>query len=696
MNDKKQNESDVAQLEEKKRLEEQHKSQEQEKVRNQKKQALNRRREEAKEKRSLASERSKTRMGLPKKQPKETYAFNLEKAEQKEEQNTPEPRIPPSRIFEFWEKVQRRQEAMLKRAGISKTMTQISDVQMLYDKNGRETSVKVSFSGGGSIEDAGDEIKVFHSIRRKKPRFGKLHALLQAIKERGWDAVRGEIPPEMRAVVLRACKAAGIPLKTKAEMQKSNSHVAKAHSASSDFGFAGQVLDTYSKSSYVGQSAYFSSERHEHDCLIDRLFRSRNEQDKNKAQALCDNRAEEYADEMLGSSPAQEKNNQRRLYDREALVFYMRSMNVSPEQGKEFYRNLSETEKRNVLQYAKFKEDAADVVIRAQQLAVSFNRFLEGTASEGERKLFADLGSPKDLSSLTPGQVNNLMQAFGKKGLPFDDIFRTENGFSATVLSLGEKADRTADILLSKTTKTQFDSVAEFSGYFATNLRDLPARAAEHQKSQKAKKQEQEKRRQEEKNKQLSKKAPDFVRPADKLPKDKKVLGSVEGMAAYIGIDEKEIAGLSGLPANNPKKALIEQGRQFYNVIKKDRSLTPEMLKEKLDAFLTASPAERKEIIKEEQRLREERKAQREVSSQDRAPLVQFMEQMQSEIGKMADGDKSGKVSTMDMLAKLKKMQKKETAKKKPVKKKKKQQPVKNEVRGAQLQAYLLKQRAGR
>lgn len=178
------------------------------------------RKKEKKAKRSLASVRAKNRMGkkpssLAKNREKE--AFFIEQDVEKQEEKS---KVPPQKMLAFWENFQKRQHQGMKMAGVSTTGYKITNVQMLFDKNGKEQGVKISFAGGGSVKDMGDKIHVFHNIRRKKPRFNKLYALLQAIKEKGWKAVVADIPPEMRPIVFRACKRAGIPLRPRTETVK--------------------------------------------------------------------------------------------------------------------------------------------------------------------------------------------------------------------------------------------------------------------------------------------------------------------------------------------------------------------------------------------------------------------------------------------------------------------------------------------
>ena len=261
------------------------------------KRSLQERKNKAKEQRSLASVRAKTRMGTKRPPQKETHSFDLKNPEQDKKT----PRIPPRRIYDFWIDFQKRQLEALKRAGISTTGYKISQVKMLYDNNGKEMSVKISFSGGGSIEDIGNQLKVFHSIRRKKPRYNKLYALLQAIKERGWKAVEGDIPEEMRAIVLRACKAAGIPLQKSSESRHSGQRTAAAPTASLlDIRSNQSSGNYYSMTQDWGRKSYRNSAQYKRDRMIDELFRKSGGVETAELHKLCEERAIDLMREVFG------------------------------------------------------------------------------------------------------------------------------------------------------------------------------------------------------------------------------------------------------------------------------------------------------------------------------------------------------------------------------------------------------------
>lgn len=168
--------------------------------------------------RSRPSERALTRMGLDKqeaayKKRRENVAFEI-----KAKRKTKESEKSPQRIKEFWRGVQKRQAEEMKKAKVSTFPAKISHVRIVTNREGEEV-VKVSFAGGGSMQDTGDRIRMIHDIHRKTPSPDKIYLLMMAVKEKGWKAVEGSIPPELRDEVLKACAQAGVSL-TAAETKK--------------------------------------------------------------------------------------------------------------------------------------------------------------------------------------------------------------------------------------------------------------------------------------------------------------------------------------------------------------------------------------------------------------------------------------------------------------------------------------------
>ena len=182
--------------------------------------------------RSRPSERAMTRLGLDKqeaayKKRRENVAFEIKaKRKSKETENSPQ------RIKDFWRAVQKRQAEQMKKAKVSTFPAKISHVRIVTNREGEEV-VKVSFAGGGSMQDTGDRIRMIHDIHRNTPSPDKIYLLMMAVKEKGWKAVEGQIPAELRDEVLKACAQAGVSL-TQAETKKEavQTHTAKAQYAS--------------------------------------------------------------------------------------------------------------------------------------------------------------------------------------------------------------------------------------------------------------------------------------------------------------------------------------------------------------------------------------------------------------------------------------------------------------------------------
>ena len=180
--------------------------------------------------RSRPSERAMTRLGLDKqeaayKKRRENVAFEIKaKRKSKETENSPQ------RIKDFWRAVQKRQAEQMKKAKVSTFPAKISHVRIVTNREGEEV-VKVSFAGGGSMQDTGDRIRMIHDIHRNTPSPDKIYLLMMAVKEKGWKAVEGQIPAELRDEVLKACAQAGVSL-TQAEPKKEAAQTAKAQYAS--------------------------------------------------------------------------------------------------------------------------------------------------------------------------------------------------------------------------------------------------------------------------------------------------------------------------------------------------------------------------------------------------------------------------------------------------------------------------------
>ena len=149
-----------------------------------------------------------------------------------------------TRVRDFWKEIQKRQAEQLKKARVSTIPAKISYVRIVTDEFGKE-SVKISFAGGGSFQDAGKNIKMMRDIRRKTPPADRIYLLMMAIKEKGWRAVEGKIPPELREEVMKACSAAGVSLtapgkeeeavKQQQQMAAANGHFASDAFVNSDF-----------------------------------------------------------------------------------------------------------------------------------------------------------------------------------------------------------------------------------------------------------------------------------------------------------------------------------------------------------------------------------------------------------------------------------------------------------------------------
>ncbi len=123
------------------------------------------------------------------------------------------------RLKRAWENLQKAQEEVAYHSRKSKSVGQISCVKIVSDQFGKK-SVQIDLVGGGRITDIGDQKAAFQRMMPKKNiNIGKIISLLDAVRQYGFAAVAMGLSPAMKALLLKACKNCGIPLK-KPEKQK--------------------------------------------------------------------------------------------------------------------------------------------------------------------------------------------------------------------------------------------------------------------------------------------------------------------------------------------------------------------------------------------------------------------------------------------------------------------------------------------
>lgn len=107
-----------------------------------------------------------------------------------------------------WEELQDRQAKNGKKI---RPGQHIRTVSLTKNRRG-ETAVKVGMANGGRLVD-GMGVNAAESFRKKEgenaARF-KIEEFLRKIRENGWAAVEGEIPPELKEAVLKACRKENI------------------------------------------------------------------------------------------------------------------------------------------------------------------------------------------------------------------------------------------------------------------------------------------------------------------------------------------------------------------------------------------------------------------------------------------------------------------------------------------------------
>lgn len=111
--------------------------------------------------------------------------------------------------------MQKVQAEALSRFRKSGSVNCISSVEIVTDSAGKK-SVRVDLTNGDRIMDAGDKRSVFKEMTpRKSVNIGRIVSLLDAVRQYGFAAVAMGLSPAMKALLLKACKNCGIPLRVK-------------------------------------------------------------------------------------------------------------------------------------------------------------------------------------------------------------------------------------------------------------------------------------------------------------------------------------------------------------------------------------------------------------------------------------------------------------------------------------------------
>jgi len=571
-------------------------------------QALEERKEQKKAARSLASERAKTRTGVKpaaRSKQREVESFEIKRTYAQDEQQ--QARIPPRRMLDFWLNFQKRQQAELKMSGVSTTGYKITDVRIVFDSQGREQGVKVSFAGGGSIRDFGDKINVFHDVRRKKPRFNKLFALLQAIKERGWAAVEGEIPPEMREIVLRVCKRVGIPLNPKEKPQ----HNVRASQAA--------YYNAYFNGSIFASSGAWKKAN-------DAVAKYASSYDTNSAayRKANEDRAAAYG----GTDP---KASAKEKFEDEAIVFFLTRTGMSHEEAVAYKNKLAPEKRQELANYAKKLDEQGDLYVKMQQLAISLDRYLTGRASAEEiawmQRFEADIskrtGTPfkftslDDLKNIGKKAMNVAINRIGrgKDSLHLDEQFEAESGFH---YYYGVEREDLAPAVDTIAATLGHPSVAEYLRVQPMSVQEVEKGSAEF-----ALKQQQERTA---KNQKSAEKPAPVI---EKLPKDRESWKDFDAMAKQLGYSPAQIMSLRDADKGNPDKKNINRTMSYYGMLLRMYGDNGKAILKKLNEFIAAPDDMKKKMAAGLQADYQQKKVQ--------------------------------EVSTIDMLASLKKHQKRQS-----------------------------------
>ncbi|MBO4642995.1 MAG: hypothetical protein J5716_00120 [Alphaproteobacteria bacterium] len=175
-------------------------------------------------------EKNQEQLKAPEKKQKDTEK-KQEASPKKEEKDSNFLQPDLRRLKKAWEKVQHHQTYYPR----FRRKARISSVKIVKNEKGNK-SIEVQMSDGGKFNDVGDKRDLFIAMAsKKKPSLQQLMALVEAVRAMGFDAVAMGLPPELKKMLMRACKQCNVPLKPK-EVKKvrlSSSHSSEKKSSSS-------------------------------------------------------------------------------------------------------------------------------------------------------------------------------------------------------------------------------------------------------------------------------------------------------------------------------------------------------------------------------------------------------------------------------------------------------------------------------
>lgn len=128
----------------------------------------------------------------------------------------------PKRLKAAWEQLMRRQDAAFNARHVSKSAEAISSVRIVNDGEKGER-VEISTVSGRKISDGGEKAVEFGAMAaeaKSQKNSYSLDALIQEVKEHGFENVADDLPPDVARALKAACERSGVSLDAAVERKK--------------------------------------------------------------------------------------------------------------------------------------------------------------------------------------------------------------------------------------------------------------------------------------------------------------------------------------------------------------------------------------------------------------------------------------------------------------------------------------------
>lgn len=140
----------------------------------------------------------------------------------------------PERLKAVWEELMQRQTAAFDRRRTNKCADSIASVRIVSDEKGGK-QVQIDTVGGARVQDSGDKSAVFTDMAQhgKSTPAASIAALVEEVRQRGFDTVADQISAETMQALRVACINAGVSLYGDGDAKKNETE--KAREAAEQF-----------------------------------------------------------------------------------------------------------------------------------------------------------------------------------------------------------------------------------------------------------------------------------------------------------------------------------------------------------------------------------------------------------------------------------------------------------------------------